>query len=91
MDKLNGFAVEVAYVSKPEKGYTAKMREVIKEDPDANEWTFEFDKAGYSGWISDYRYLCFYLKSLFKQIRMSSCPYKYNKFWKAFCIVWGTW
>ena len=49
MDKLNGFAVEVAYVSKPEKGYTAKMREVIKEDPDANEWTFEFDKAGYSG------------------------------------------
>ena len=49
VDKLNGFAVEVAYVSKPEKGYTAKMREVIKEDPDANEWTFEFDKAGYSG------------------------------------------
>ena len=25
------------------------MREVIKEDPEANEWTFEFDKKGYSG------------------------------------------
>jgi hypothetical protein len=25
------------------------MREVIKEDPEANEWTFEFDKGGYSG------------------------------------------
>ena len=36
VDKLNGFAVEVAYVSKPETGYTAKMRDVIKEDPEEN-------------------------------------------------------
>ena len=49
VDKMKGFAVEVAYVSKPETGYTAEMREVIKKDPEANEWTFEFDKKGYSG------------------------------------------
>ena len=36
-------------MSKPETGYTAKRREVIKEDPEANEWTYEFDKKGYSG------------------------------------------
>ena len=48
-ENMKGFAVEVAYVSKPVTGYTAVLRKIIKENPYANEWTFEFDKAGYSG------------------------------------------
>ena len=46
---MKGFAVEVAYVSKPDIGYTAAIRKVIAKAPEAQQWTFNFDKAGYSG------------------------------------------
>ncbi len=48
-DNLKGYAVEISYASNPDTGFTAAIREVIAAEPNANEWTFNFEKAGYTG------------------------------------------
>ncbi len=48
-DNLKGFAVEIPYVSNPNTGFTAEIKNVIATNPKATEWTYSFDKAGYNG------------------------------------------
>jgi superfamily II DNA or RNA helicase len=48
---LRGIVVRIPYAKNREKGYTAKFRGLLSENPANREWVIKFDSPGYPGTI----------------------------------------